>query len=111
MAIKPLMSDAQFEALGACIGRAGPVLTATAERYTDTRTVRTLIAMAKPGRRWVTLNYGRNGAGHRCITSATATNAGRSAYRLETERREREAATARQLDPALGQTSTPELAR
>lgn len=91
---KPHMTDAQYRTLGACIARADSAGTeATAVRYADTTTVKTLIAMAKPGRRWVTLNHGREDA-RRVITSGTVTNAGRTAYRLETERRAREAAAA-----------------
>jgi hypothetical protein len=98
------MSDAQYDTLALCIRRADGDTDALALRYADMRTVRTLIAMSKPGRRWVTLNYGprEDERPGRQICSGTVTNAGRTAYRDESARRaataEYDAAVARGLE-------------
>lgn len=93
--MKPIMSAAQYRALAAVIGREGDSVV----RYRDTRTVMTLIAMAKPARDWVKLVWGTVD-GKRAITSATVTRPGRLAYEAETARRAAEAAHQARLNAA-----------
>lgn len=91
------MSDAQYATLSRVDARDSTV----ALRYFDTRTVTTLIAMAKRTRGWVTLVHGIV-EGRRQITSAVITNAGRHALAYERARREQAAEQQRVLDIVLG---------
>jgi hypothetical protein len=91
------MTNAQFHALCAVESRGSD----TALRYVDTRTVMTLIAMAKPTRKWVTLVY-EVVDNVRRIHSGELTNAGRNALAWERTKRAEAAERQRRIDIALG---------
>lgn len=79
--MKALMSDTQYRALTEVLDREGEQLV----RFVDA-SVSTLIAMARPGRRWVDIVWATVD-GKRQIVSATVRHGGRTAYAAETERR------------------------
>lgn len=93
---KPEMTDAQFRAVSAVEQRGADNVV----RFRDTRTVATLIAMAKPARGWVALVWATVD-NQRRIVSATLTEKGRKVYAREVTRRGDAVEQQRQLDKIL----------
>jgi hypothetical protein len=99
--MKPIMSDAQYRALTSVMNRDGA---GDLVRYLD-GSVSTLIAMTRPGRRWVTLEWDIVD-GRRQIVGATVRNAGHSAYAAETTRRAEQATRDARHAEIVGTPST-----
>lgn len=79
--MKAIMSDTQYRAMTEVLEREGEQVV----RFVDA-SVSTLIAMSRPGRRWLDLVWSTVD-GKRQITAATVRHAGRTAYEAETQRR------------------------